>query len=241
MIEIRVLGGLDIQSDGVPVGDRLLSQPRPSALLGFLAVAGCREFVRRDQLAVLFWPESCQDYARANLRKLLLMIRRSLGKNILTARGDEEVRLNTEVVWSDAAEFMQTLRTLEFDRAIELYRGSVLEGFTLEGARAFQDWLDRTRRFFAREAVKLALRSAELLAEANARTQAGDVARFVFRIEPDLEDEHQLRKLLVILDRLGDRIAAIGLYDRFSQRVWKEYRVAPAKETRELIERIKNL
>jgi DNA-binding SARP family transcriptional activator len=169
----------------------------------------------------------------------VLIIRRALGPDVLTSRGDEELRLNTNLVWSDAGEYVSTLRTLEFDRVIELYRGTLLQGFTLEAAPAFQEWLDTTRRYFAREAVKLALRSAELLSQANARTQAGDVTQFLLRVEPDLEDEHQLRKLLMVLDGLGDRIGAMRLYERFSQRVWKEFRITPAKETRELVEQLK--
>ncbi len=239
MIEIRVLGALDVRREDGRVADNLLAQPRPSALLAYLAVAGADRFVRRDSLASLFWAESAQEYARANLRKLVLIVRQALGKDVFQTRGDEELRLNPERVWSDAAEYATTLRNLDFDRAIELYRGSLLEGFSVEGASAFQEWLDTTRRLLARETVKLALRSADLLAEANARTQAGDVARFMLRVEPDVEDEHQLRKLLSILDKLGDRVAALRLYNRFSERLWREYRVSPAKETRDLIEQLK--
>ena len=240
MVEIRLFGGVDVRADGAPIAEGLLAQPRPTALLALLAIEGNEAYLRRDRLASLFWPESGQDHARANLRKLLLTIRRAVGNEILEARGDEEVRLNGDRVWCDAAEFANCLRQGEFDRAMELYRGPLLAGFTLEGAFAFQEWLDTTRSYFAREAVKLALRSAESLVRANERTRAADIAQFTLRIEPELEDEHQLRKLISLLDQMGDRIGAVRLYERFTQRLWQNYRVAPARETRELMERVRN-
>jgi DNA-binding SARP family transcriptional activator len=239
MLEIRLFGGTDLRADGKAVGWEMLSQTRPTALLAYLALAETGDYLRRDHLVGLFWPESDQAHARNNLRKLLMSLRRSLGADLLEVRGDEEVRLVPERVWCDAADFKHCVRQSRFDRAMALYRGALLDGFIIEGAFAFQEWLDATRRHLAREALKLALRMADEHVQRDERTAAGDIVQFILRVEPDLEDEHQLRKLIALLDRMGDRIGAIRLYERYRERLWKEFRVSLAPETRELIERIK--
>jgi len=57
----------------------------------------------------------------------------------------------------------------------------------------------------------------------------------VTAIAPDFDDEHQLRKLLRILHRQGNRVAALRLFENFSRRLREDYDTVPAAETRNLI------
>ncbi len=222
-------------------GDNLLAQPRPTALLVYLALARPAEFQRRDHLVGLFWPESDQEHARSNLRKLIFTLRRMLGDTAIESRGDEEIRLSPNALWCDAAEYAHAVRVSRLSRAIELYRGPLLLGFFVPAAAPFQEWLELTRRNFSREAVKAALKLAEEHVSRKERTEVGDLVQFVRQLEAELQDEHQLRKLIDLLEQIGDRASALSLYESFRARLWREYRALPSQETRKLVEHIRTL
>jgi DNA-binding SARP family transcriptional activator len=239
MIELRVLGRLDLTGMPVGLGDAVLAQPRPAALLTYLAFRDPGEFLRRDRLVGLFWPESDQEHARSNLRKLIFTVRRALGDDLIQARGDEEIRLAKGTLWCDGAEFLDAIRHGRLSRAIELYRGPLLPGFAVPGAGGFQDWLEQMRRHLAREAVKAALQVAEQHWANKERTEVGDLVQFVRQLEAELEDEHQLRKIMDLLDRIGDRATALSIYEDMRERLWRDFRALPSPETRALVERLR--
>jgi DNA-binding SARP family transcriptional activator len=236
VIELRTLGGLDLRGCSDAIVASLLGQTRPTALLIYLAIAQPDSFHRRDHLVTLFWAETDQEHARSNLRKLVFTLRRHLGDDLLETRGDEELRISPQALWCDAAEFLAAASIGRSERVIELYRGVLLPGFHISGAKGFEGWLEQTRRHYSRLAVRVALALAETHASAAERTRAGDLAHFITQREPELDDEHQLRKLLSLLDRLGDRRGAMRMYESFRQRLWNDFRVSPAAETRKLVE-----
>lgn len=235
MIQLHVLGRTDLYAADQNAAADFLAQPRPLALLVYLAVAHAGQYSRRDSLVGLFWAETGQEQARASLRRLIHTIRRTLGPDIIEARGDEEVRVNAAALWCDAAECSACFTDGRLNRAIDLYKGPIMPGFVLAGARGFQDWIDMARRQLNREAVKAAVKLAEAHVAANEHSLAGDLAQFVTVIAPDFDDEHQLRKLLRILHRQGNRAAALRLFEDFSRRLREDYDAAPAAETRNLI------
>jgi DNA-binding SARP family transcriptional activator len=238
MIALRLLGTLDVDSPDHPAVGALLSKPSPTALLAYLGVS-IGEYFRRDHLVGLFWPETPQGQARANLRKLIHTIRSALGENVLEGRGDEDVRLSELRASCDAAEFQKALRLGRLSRAMELYAGPLLRGFHLEGAAEFSRWLDGTRRRFARDAAKAAVDLAARHVREAEHTEAGDLARFVSRVGDELDDEYLFRKLLGILDELGDRAGALSMYEIFRARLARDHSAIPSPETRALIDRIK--
>jgi len=240
MLELRVLGQTDLRAPDMAAARDLLAQPRPTALLVYLAIANPGSFIRRDHLATLFWPETDQEHARANLRKLMHALRTALGDAAVEARGDEEVRLASGALWCDAVAYEEAVAAGEPRKAIEVYRGPLLPGFILPGSHTFETWLDATRRRMSRSAVKCALRSAHEHLQRQEHTAAGDLIQFVRQLEPELEDEHQLRNLLRLFADLGDRVGALSMYERFRQRMWHEYHAQPAPETRALAEALKH-
>jgi DNA-binding SARP family transcriptional activator len=240
MIELRVLGRFDLTGLPPGAGDTVLAQPRPTALLTYLALREPGEFLRRDRLVGLFWPESDQEHARTNLRKLIFTLRRVLGDHLIQARGDEEIRLTERALWCDGAEFLDAVRHGRLSRAVELYRGPLLPGFAVPGAAGFQEWLEQMRRHLAREAVKAALHVAEQHWANKERTEVGDLVQFVRQLEAELEDEHQLRKIMDLLDRIGDRATALSIYEDVRERLWRDFRALPSPETRALVERLRS-
>ena len=87
---LHLLGPPRLELDGEPVH---IGRRKAVALLAYLAVT-----VRshsRDSLATLLWPEYDQSRARANLRRALSLLNRTLGEGWLTT--DREIAgLNPE-------------------------------------------------------------------------------------------------------------------------------------------------
>ena len=155
MIRLRTLGTLDLRdAEGVELRS-ILAQPKRLALLVYLAVCTPHGFHRRDRLLALFWPESETERARATLNRAIYFLRRELGDGILISRGDEEIGLNTERFWCDAAAFDDAYDRGDAVQCMELYRGDLLSGFFAE-ASGFEAWHEGERgrlRGYASEAA----------------------------------------------------------------------------------------
>lgn len=237
MIELRTLGETDLRSRGDGRRFRsVLAQPKRFALLAYLAVEHPAGFVRRDYLLALFWPELPESRARAALRSSLYRLRRSLGKGVLLGRGDEEVGIEAERLRCDAVAFEDAVEAGRLEEALELYRGEFLTGFHLPAVPAFERWLDGVRQRLRRTASRSALRLEEDAEEARDPEAAAGWARRALEIDPF--DERALRRLLVLLDRRGNRAEAVRTWERFAARLESDLGVEPAPETREVADLI---
>jgi DNA-binding SARP family transcriptional activator len=238
MIRFHTLGVLDLRGpDGLELRS-VLQQPKRLGLLAYLTIASPHRFHRRDSLLALFWPELDQEHARAALRRSLYFLRAELGADVVTGRGDDEVGIPETALWCDATALDRALDQGDADQALGLYRGPLLEGLYVAGASAeYQDWLDRERARL-RERAAAAARSLMDQSEADGRlSDAAQWARRALELSPD--DEGTLRRLLGLLDRIGDRSAAIRAYDQFVRRMAEEFEIEPSAETSALVEVIK--
>ena len=237
MLELHTLGALDLRGPDDADCRAVLQQPKRLGLLAYLAASAPRRFHRRDSLLALFWPDLDQEHARAALRRSLYFIRGALGAEVIEGRGDDEVGVPETALWCDASAFDAAIAAGNAAGALELYRGDLLEGFYVAGAPDYQDWLDRERTRL-RDA---AARAAWSLADASEREgQLADAARWARRgaeLTPD--DEGALRRVVGLLDRAGDRAAALRAYDDFAKRLATEYELEPSGETRSLVEAIR--
>ena len=194
----------------------LLTQPRPLAVLVYLALARPRGFQSRDSLIALLWPEADQARGRHALRNALHAIRQALGDDAILSAGDGLVALNRAVVSCDALELESALRA----------DGQLLQGFFVSDAPEFERWLDGERRRLRQEL--LAEARAELSACESQGDCAGtmDVLRRIIALAPD--DDAVVRRLMEALAATGDRAGALRVYDEFAARIRAEYGIEPS-------------
>ena len=233
MIQLHTLGVLDLRGPSGHEIRAVLQQPKRLGLLAYLSVATPRRFHRRDSLLALFWPELDQEHARAALRRSLYFLRAELGADVLAGRGEEEVGVSEETLWCDATALERALDAGDFERAVELYRGPLLDGLYVAGAASeYQDWLDGERtRLRGRAAAAARSFSGQMESEGRL-ADAAQWCRRALELRPD--DEAELRRLLGLLDRSGDRSAALRAYDDFARRMIHEFELEPSAETRQL-------
>lgn len=231
-VELRVLGSLRLSATDGRDLESLIRQPKRTALLAYLATAVPRGFQRRDTLLALFWPELDDAHARAALNQALYVLRNALGEQAVVTRGADEVGLDHDVIWCDAARFEDAIDGGRPDEALALYGGDLLEGFFLVEAGAFERWLETERARLRQRASE----GAWLLAEKTAAEADAVAATRWARRAADLlsADEAVTRRLMTFLHRLGDRAAAIRTYEAFASRINKEYELEPSAETQAL-------
>ena len=235
LIRIRLLGGLHLQGPGDV--DMVMSQPKRAAILAFLAAHSTGGAQRRDRLLALFWPESDERRARLALNSALYFLRTALGDEVLVSPNRDEVGLNPGRVWCDLSAFHAALEDGRPELALELYAGDLLAGFLLGGNEEFDHWAELERERVRRRALQAASALADR-AEADALPDAAiRYARQAMELAPG--DERMLRRLMLLLEKVGDRSGAFEAYTAFADRIARAYELEPSPETQELLDRVR--
>jgi DNA-binding SARP family transcriptional activator len=234
--ELFLLGGVELRgaADGA---DKLLAQSKAVALLAYLALSPAGRFQRRDTIVGLLWPELDQARARADLRKTVHSIRNLLGAEVIESRGDDELAVPSRKLWCDVVEFTAAADAGRLAYALELYRGELMPGFFLRECVDFERWLESERAAATERFAAASWAMAVAFEGERNYTQAGHWARRAVRHA--WNDERVLRRVLSMLDRIGDRAGAMKLFDEFSTRLSADLGVRPSRETMELVDHIR--
>jgi DNA-binding SARP family transcriptional activator/predicted ATPase len=248
-LALYLLGPPRLELDGEPVH---IAWRKAVALLAYLAVTG--QSHSRDTLATLLWPEYDQSRARANLRRALSLLNRTLGGEWLTA-DRETAGLNPDAdLWLDMDQFRQHLSACEtrghrameicpqcaplLEEAVELYRDHFLTGFTLRDSGPFDEF-----QFFQTEGLKDQL-AGVLVRLASYHTSQGEYepaigyARRWLVLDPLHEPAH--RHLMALYAHAGQRAAALRQYQLCEQTLLEELGLPPSEETQTLYDRIRS-
>jgi TolB-like protein/DNA-binding SARP family transcriptional activator len=205
VLRIHTFGGCYIERDGVRL-DALSGQRKGLALLALLAAAGERGMSREVLLAYL-WADSDEERARTSLKQLVHSLRAQLqSPNLLLPSA--ELRLNGDVMTSDVFDFREALRRNDNEAAASLYVGPFLDGFNPKSSAELEQWIAAERAELERLAARAFIGLAE---EATARGDgqtAVDWWRRLAQIEP--LSARGAVGLLVALDAVGERVAALN-------------------------------
>jgi len=238
MIEFRALGPAHLVGPDGTDPQAVLSRPKLLGVLAYLSVGARRGFHRRDSLIGCFWPELSQERARSAVRQSLYRLRQLLGEAVIETRGDDEVAIAEAEFRSDVAAFEDALAAGDHAAALEVYRGDLLDGLYVPDAPAFERWLDERRRELRARAAAAAWALAAEEADARHTLAAGRLSRQARQLAP--LDERLLRRVIRLLDQLGDRAGAVREYESFARRLAADLELEPAPETRALIEEVRD-
>jgi len=237
VIRLSLLGAVELRAaDGAELVE-VLRQSKRLALLAYLATDEPIRFHRRDSLLALFWPELDDAHARAALRRALHFLRRHLGEEAVVSRGDE-LGASPDTVWCDVVAYREALVAGRSEDALQLYRGDLLAGVFVPSAPEFERWLEEERGRLRLTAARTARILCERDQSAGSMETAVGWARRALDLAPD--DEAAIHLLLALLERAGDRPAALRAYEGFVRRLADDFGLEPSKETAALVERVRS-
>jgi len=213
------------------------------ALVAYLAIED--QAFRRDSLAGLLWPEHDSNQARGALRRTLSTLKKAMGgEGILADRAT--VGLAPDSVSTDAVTFEglidqssqpfadgdcgASLALLE--RALALYRGDFLAGFSLRDSVDFEDWQYYQAESYKRLMSTALERTVECLSMDRRFPEAIDRAHRWLSLDPLHEPAH--RKLMLLYAWNDQRASALKQYRECVALLDRELGVPPLEETTKL-------
>ncbi|HEY8258308.1 MAG TPA: BTAD domain-containing putative transcriptional regulator [Gemmatimonadales bacterium] len=236
MIDIRVLGTLEIRQPNGAVPAAALTQPKRIALLVYLALAEPAGPKSRDRVMALLWPEADEESARHSLRNALYGLRQTLGEDALISRGDLYIGLDSSEVRCDALEVRRLLTARRWQEALAAWGGDLLPGFHVSAAPEFDQWLEEQRTGLRRAVTEAAWRRVDEL-EKSGDGELAAAAQRAWSLDP--ADETGARRLMRVLDASVGRDAALRAYGDVADYFAREIGAEPSRETRALAEALK--
>ena len=247
-LEISLLGSFRVTLDDQPVTGFESNKVR--ALLAYLAVEAERSH-SRSKLAGMLWPEMPETTALSNLRYALADLRSAIGDR--TAQppylriSRQYIQFNTSSEnWLDVRVFEALLEPSEgkasdmtsLSQAMDYYRGSFLEGFSIPDSIAFEEWVLLKRERLHQLVLKALQRLSDYYEIAGDFEQAQTYAARQLELDPWLEEAHrQVMRLMAYNDQ---RSLAIAQFEACKRILIEELGIDPAEETSHLYEEIRD-
>lgn len=224
MLALQLLGPVVLCREGVSLP---LTIRKTAALLVLLALDGSAS---RARIAALMWPGLDEPVGRRNLRRELARLREMGAQDAVRVEGDR-LALSPEVN-VDASVFRQAMQAGHVAAGLELWRGPLADGLTLDDAQDFMDWLTPHRerlQAMRQQALHHAAASAQALGDTDAA-----LSLFQQLLADDPLQEHHHRAVMRLLSAAGRREAALAQFRRCCDLLRDELGLLPMAETEAL-------
>ncbi|WP_322480367.1 AAA family ATPase [Thermogemmatispora sp.] len=222
----RLLGVPEVRIAGAPL---VLHHQKAQALLYYLAASESPQ--SREHLAALFWSDVPEDNARHSLRSNLYVIRRTLQSHgvaeALVVDGPY-VSLAEDWLVCDLRCFRRLVRQgseQALSEAVQLYRGPLLQGFTLNGAPLFDEWLQAEEAALS-HSYQAALRRLATFAEQEGRWEEA-IAYLQRLVQEDPFSEADQCRLIDLYLRTHSIGRAWLQYARYEKLLQQELGLSP--------------
>jgi DNA-binding SARP family transcriptional activator len=239
-LRLYLLGTPRLERDGVPLK---LPRRKTLAVLAYLAVTGAAH--TRQAVAGLLWPEHTEAQAHAYLRNSLWSLKRVLGEGWVAAGIESMSLISRPDFWLDVAHFRRLLKTCTtrshppvqaclacstpLSKAMELYRGDFMAGFSLPDSSKFHEWQLFEAESLRRELSQALERLVRCKCAQGQSEQAIQYARRWLALDP-LHEPAQ-RGLMRAYAWAGEHAAALRQYQECAQILKQELGIPPSDET----------
>ena len=231
LLHFHLLGRFAVSLNGLAIDG--IKAARLQSLLGYLVLFG-EVPLSRQRLAFMYWPETNEDQARTNLRRLIYQIRHdhpALAACLRNPGGRLAWGLDV-TVRADVLEFQAARQRGDEARVVESYGGDLLP-------ECDEDWVLDERRHLQDVMVDALRHYAERLEQQGQYEAAIAVVQRRLTLDPLHEDVY--RKLMQLHVAAGDRGAAARAYRSLEDRLSRELGVGPSLPTRQLLRQILQL
>ena len=211
----------------------------PDTLPGYLVayLAHRADWITREALTGLFWPDRSDEEAQHNLRTNL-----HRAKSLLAAWGaaasleTDRRRVRLQLV-TDVAEFRAALGRADWAAALDLHSGPLMSSLSFRGFALLDEWLQGERRAL-HEAWRDAALKAALASEA-----AGELERAAGQLLQQAQatplTEDAMQALLRVAQAAGRRDEALAAFERFRAWLRDDLGLAPMPDTQALADALK--
>jgi DNA-binding SARP family transcriptional activator len=209
--------------------------PRRQARALLFCLAAEEQNIPRERALFLFWPDLPEALARRSLTRLLTHLRRALpdpGALVITP---DTLCLDPQRAQSDLGRFRLACAAPDacplpdLRRAVDLYRGPLLDGFCLPGCPEFESWAVQARSAIERLYLKGLDTLIDRYASSGAIEDAIACARRYLAADELAESVH--RRLIALYHRIGDRRAALQQFEACAVILERELGVSPLPNT----------
>jgi DNA-binding SARP family transcriptional activator len=202
----------------------------PGLLLAYLSQQN--DWVGRDTLLALFWPDAAAAEAQHNLRVGLHRARQWLRPLAADDLLDSERRRVRFRVASDVADFRAACGRADWAGALALRRAPLLAGLGLPGFAAVDEWLRSERAALDEAWRNAALRQAQALGHGGDALAATWLLGEVLQADSLAED--LVQELLRQARAAGRRDAALAAFEHLRERLLRELDAEPLPVTQAL-------
>src|SRR5215471_17866501 len=233
-LTVCILGGFSVRAAGKPL---IFPTKKSRGLLAYLAL-GHGQVYAREHLASLLWGDSSDEEARHSLRQALSHLRKALPRarpEILRSDPDGVVLNPTTLDVAAFERFVAEGTPQALARAVELYRGALLEGLSFK-EEPWEEWLRAERERLQELAVGALKKLLARHTETGAGEAAIQIARRLLMLDPHDEAVH--RSLMRLYLGQGRRASALQQYQVCLQTLQRELGVEPEAETRLLYQEL---
>ncbi|MCB0196859.1 MAG: tetratricopeptide repeat protein [Anaerolineae bacterium] len=249
-LSFRLFGAPHIEVNGAPV---VVGYSKGIALLAYLAVTD--QTHTREALAAFLWPHHDPAGALGEVRRMLWVLNKTLGKGWLVTDRQTVALQSPADIWVDTRHFQTLLNSCTnhghaankvcaacldpLTAAVTLAQNDFLIGFTLPDSLGFDAWQTQETQLLRRE-LTLALEKLiqVLLHTADQGPHAAiPYAQRLLNLDPLYESAHRL--LIALYAATNQPAAAVRQYQECVKLLQAELNTPPAEETTNLVESIR--
>ena len=229
---LQLFGAPGLVSRGVRLHD--LPDSLPGYLTAYLAWRA--DWLGRESLASLLWPERADADAQRNLRVNLHRVRGVL-QSLGLAHGFEADRRRVRLcVATDVAAFRAALGRADWPQATALQHAPLLESFSFRGFALLEAWASREREALADAWQAAALKFALQAEQSGQMAQSADL---LLRLADAGHSEHVVQALLRVAPAAARVSQALAAYERLCRHLHDELSLTPSPETHQLARALK--
>ena len=211
-------------------GNQLIPADKRGALLIYLA--NKEDWVQRELISFLFWPDKDDKTAKRNLRQLISRCKKlSFAEDIEVDAG--HLRW---VISIDTTAFKKAIAEQNWQEAIALYQGGFCEAYTVTDANGFQDWVQLEREAYTSAFAGAVRQHADVLLKQGNYEQAATSLKRILEQDDLAEDMLQRYLQAAYLD--GQKDNALIMYKQFKERLKTELDLEPLTQTQEIVKTI---
>ncbi|EOC99986.1 AAA family ATPase [Caldisalinibacter kiritimatiensis] len=216
-IQIKMLGTPEVIKNNKKI---LFPFKKAEALFYYLII---EKQATREELVELLWGNTTETAGRKNLRNAMYQIRKTLDTNIIISPKRRIVKLNPDISLEINLDFIN-------DNYNEL--GEFLQGFTIDKAPKFEEWMLNKKEYYKSLYIKKIHNNMKQSLQNKKFDDVEKCAKLLINL--DEFNEEAYRALMQVYKNKGLLNKSILIYNKLTEVLQRELGVSPELKTRKL-------